>query len=479
MPEGLTGILARRAIEARQNVVQGRTDATLWADVLEASGKLRRLRDSGAKELPTWPELLQDLFAAYYKVEPELRPEEDVDPTYRANRPLVAATLEAPQTSEARLVTRLDEMSSALATLAAGERLLEEIRSRPELRDAMAQAGAAGVHLGGDQEDAGSGAGDGQPGGYDQVVSALAAAAGQVRQAVRAAARAGAKEAEDVRQVLAGWGLEPGQIRRVPLGERLKLVERLRTPELRRLADLAGRLRNLARARHKERLRVEPDEIHSVSAGDDLARILPAELVALSHPLRRLDFYRRMQERRLLQYELRPRPRDGRGPVIVLIDASGSMSGTRMEWAAATALALLDLAHRQRRDFAAAYFRGPGAPVEAFRFPRGDVDPRDLLAFATVGADGGTDFQGPLSWALEVLGESRFRRGDVVLVTDGECALPEAFRARILEEKARRGFRIFTVLMAGRGDEVGIWSDRVWRVSRLDETTAGEIFEQI
>lgn len=36
-------------------------------------------------------------------------------------------------------------------------------------------------------------------------------------------------------------------------------------------------------------LRHHRDELHSISAGNDLSRILPTELAALSHPLRRLS----------------------------------------------------------------------------------------------------------------------------------------------------------------------------------------------
>jgi len=132
---------------------------------------------------------------------------------------------------------------------------------------------------------------------------------------------------------------------------------------------------------------------------------------ALGHPRRRLDFGRKYLERGLLQYELRPRPKNAKGPIICLIDASGSMGGDRIEWAAAVGLALLDIARSQKRDFAGAYFQGPGSQLQTFRFLHKEpYDPREILRFATVGAGGGTDFEQPLGWALDVQGEARSSR---------------------------------------------------------------------
>ncbi len=267
---------------------------------------------------------------------------------------------------------------------------------------------------------------------------------------------------------------------RVPVGERLAFATELSTERFRRMGELIGRMRNLGRARQREKLRRHADELHSITLGNDLDRVLPTELTALGHPLRRLDFGRRYLEGGLLQYELRPRPKNARGPIIALIDASGSMAGARMEWAAALALALLDIARSQRRDFAAAYFRGPGAEIETFRFPRtGIYNPRDILRFATVGADGGTSFEEPLAWALDVQTEAAFNAADIVMVTDGECAVSDEFFERLIATKQERGMRIFSYLLAAAPEKLTRWSDRVWAVTQPDDAAAGELFAEI
>jgi uncharacterized protein with von Willebrand factor type A (vWA) domain len=301
-----------------------------------------------------------------------------------------------------------------------------------------------------------------------------------VRKAARQAAQQGARAAEDAQQAMAAWGLDPGAMSRVPVGERIAFASQLSTERFRRMGELIGRMRNLGRARQREKLRRHADELHSVSIGKDLEHVLPTELAALGHPLRRLDFGRRYLEGGLLQYELRPRPKNAKGPIICLVDASGSMAGPPMEWAAAVGLALLDISRSQKRDFAAAYFRGPGAELETFRFPRtGGYDPRDILRFATVGANGGTSFEEPLGWAFDVQGEGTFKAADIVMVTDGECQVSDEFHERLMAAKKERGARIFSFLLGATPEELTRWSDRVWAVAGPDDAAAGELFADL
>jgi hypothetical protein len=126
-----------------QNLEHDRYDSRLWRELLEASGELEGLaRSEGAP--PTFAALLNDLFLSYFKAQPNLLPEEGVEPRHRhANRPFVERALEDPDTYRARAATRLDVASSGLAALAAGERLLEEVSNRPDLTGFFDRAGEA------------------------------------------------------------------------------------------------------------------------------------------------------------------------------------------------------------------------------------------------------------------------------------------------------------------------------------------------
>ena len=76
----------------------------------------------------------------------------------------------------------------------------------------------------------------------------------------------------------------------------------------------------------------------------------------------------------------------------------------------------------------------------------GKVEPEALLGFATTFYGGGTDWESPLREALRLQALSPFRQGDVVLITDGLCALPAAFTAELMAEKAKRDLRVLGVL---------------------------------
>jgi hypothetical protein len=93
------------------------------------------------------------------------------------------------------------------------------------------------------------------------------------------------------------------------------------------------------------------DEITDVEQGADLARALPAELAKLCPPRHRLDFMRSFLERQVLQYQLSGNETLGRGPLVLLLDKSASMEGTKDIWSTALALALLEHAHAERRPF--------------------------------------------------------------------------------------------------------------------------------
>ena len=460
-----------------QNIDTSAADRLLWSDIAETSEAIQDVTREGAEKTPTWPPLMQDAFNAFYKPQPTLRDEADVEPAHLANRELVKALLDEPGTEQTRSYTMLDDTLSALAALEAAKKMLEIVQKDEKLKQAMRRFTDQVKNAG-------------QPGTpqYDQQAQqaaqqlrqAMQQAQSVVNKAARQAAQQASQAAEKAQQAFVSWGLDPGEVQRIPIGERLAFAAELSTERFRKMAELIGRMRNIGRAQQRQKLRRHADEVHSITQGADLEHVLPAEVSALGHPLRRLDFGRKYLERGLLQYELRPRPKNAKGPIICLIDASGSMGGDRIEWAAAVGLALLDIARSQKRDFAGAYFQGPGSQLQTFRFLHKEpYDPREILRFATVGAGGGTDFEQPLGWALDVQGEAAFKSADIVMVTDGECAISDEFYARLMAAKEAKAVRILSILLDGTPVELNRWSDRVWAIVGPDDQAATEVLGEV
>lgn len=395
--DGEAASVSRRLAQsgAARNIAHDAFDDRTWRDL---NGSAERLREIGGKRSNPWGELLADVFCGYYKGAPELRPADEIGTAGRANRPIIERFLQDPETAQARSATMLDELSSALATAAFAERLLTEAEGSPPVTEALTCG-----HLADPRNRERSPVNPAkleveQAMAADRAEEVWAQQASALRAAVHAAAEAGADKAVDFQVACAGWGLEPTDLRQVDPAERFDIAERLLTPHLRELAALVGRIRNLARGQRRTRVKHGQDEVHRIGVGDDLAHLLPAELGALTHPLRKLDFYRRFGERSLLQYELRSKERVGYGPMVLLLDCSGSMGGQRMNWAVAVTLSLLDTARQQRRAFMLVPFNGRVLPAIEWR--PGERDVAKVLQVAGIAADGSTNYDAAFDTVL-------------------------------------------------------------------------------
>jgi len=74
-----------------------------------------------------------------------------------------------------------------------------------------------------------------------------------------------------------------------------------------------------------------------------------------------------------------------------------------------------------------------------------------LLQFLESGFGGGTDFEGPLQRAFEIIaGEKSYQKADVLMITDGDCGLSEIFIEKVKTDKQRLDCSVYSVLCAGQ-----------------------------
>jgi uncharacterized protein with von Willebrand factor type A (vWA) domain len=216
------------------------------------------------------------------------------------------------------------------------------------------------------------------------------------------------------------------------------------------------------------------DEVTDVEQGTDLGRALPVELAKLSHRLLRLEFLRALLERRCLQYRLEGTATLGKGPLVVLLDKSGSMDGPRDVWATAVALALLDQAQRERRTFALLGFDAR-VKFEAVVKPT-DALPEDGLF---VSCCGGTEIAAAVGRGLDIIRTHPgvLRKADVVLVTDGGSDASAAGALR--ESAAALGVTILGLGIGVEREWLLPWCDEVHAIgdlSTVDEASATALF---
>lgn len=509
-------------------------DRATIARLRAGSEAWRRLDEEGSRLLPRFPALVDDLFCALFKANVLPVPGGPPPGSELAAR-IVAGVVASEAWSALRHHSVLDESRAGLGAVSIGESVLRSLREdrtltsgdlldlwgllgkderAAEAEETAKVAEELAEDARGEERDEDPD-GEGSPGG---AASAAAEAARAAARAARSAARGAAAEREqkrrrveasldrvaarldrslrraaaeaatrvaDLPEALAAWGSglgagggrDPG--RAIDLGRRLADDRRMR-----RLAELFGRVRESALAVRRKVFEQADEELHDVRAArglDDLARLVPAELVALRHPVLRRDFRRRLLDGGLAAWSLRGEDSRGRGPMVVCLDVSSSMAGDKELWSKAVALTFVELARRRRRRCHAICFSSGEDGLRRFDLNPGrswEVSLDRTLEFAAHFPGGGTDFEPPLEAAMKILADREMRRGDLVLVTDGECETSDDFRERFLREKRRRGFHLHAILVdvsGGRDETLRAIADRVSRVTDLAADT-GRLF---
>lgn len=259
-----------------------------------------------------------------------------------------------------------------------------------------------------------------------------------------------------------GWGTGDGVASHATLSvkEKLKLAQQVnKSAKLQQIAAIAGRFKRIAWQQQRAKVKHPPDEITSVTLGNELARILPSELALLSIPQLEDIFYLKYAEASLAQYDLIGHEPQGQGPIILAIDESGSMTAdyggvTGEVWSKAVMLALLSIARLQGRDFAALHFSG-AHNLNVERFPKGMATPAQTMTCASHFFGGGTVFEPWMEQALAMVEEAAFEKADVVCLSDGIADVAADAQVEWQKKRAARKTRAYGILIGtSQGEEV-------------------------
>lgn len=292
---------------------------------------------------------------------------------------------------------------------------------------------------------------------------------GALRRALRGAAQQAAQQAAEVQAALeglqAGLGACPAAHDHDSTS-RLQLAERVITdPRLQRVLRLAGRLQREASSQRTARGNHGASCVVGVELGGELGRALPAELAAMRPGSRlRLLTLARWADKRLQQYQMQGDEPQARGPIVVLLDESGSMIGRPSTWAAAVALASLSTAARERRACTVVGFNSGiryvvrlDAQGRGWRHDRHDHSSAErmggaadvALHVATSSPSGGTSFDAPLRCALGLEDGVLCERADLLLVTDGHAKCSADVQEQLAQAREQQGLRVFGLTVGG------------------------------
>ena len=380
-------------------------DDYAFASLIRQNRALASCSRRGTARLRTFPELLADLFCLYFKLGSKRVDRDRLRPAFRVNHHLITRLADESSLRRLRAETGLSEERAAEATLKRAEALIDELANTDldqenrlfEFEQSLDEGGQA----------------RGRP--------------GRVRRKAVAGAGAHAPTQSDQRG-------------RRPLA--YDIQERLERSEALADALRLERMLALREALHTEfALRDEhfapPREVYDIGLCGELARLLPAEFVGLRASALRRDFLRRLLERRLLGYRLSGATDPPQ--LLILIDGSHSMEGEKEWLAKGLALAIAEIASEREQRATALIFGHRGATPRSIDFAGRRPGRTEIETLASTFFGGGTDFERPLTVALERIAKAPDGRGRIVLITDGLCTLDpnriEALRLRCARQR--------------------------------------------
>jgi hypothetical protein len=215
-------------------------------------------------------------------------------------------------------------------------------------------------------------------------------------------------------------------------------------PHVQKILNMMGRMKGMfsfcrtTSGSKKESVRYE--------SGNDITRLVLDE-----HCKEDDQFYLEFAERKLSQYRSKITPK-GSGPVIVLIDETGSMNDTlsgepRYVWAKAFALMVSKISKQQNRE---CLFIGFGGYV-LYTISNKSISNRELETLTHFHGAGSTYWKPALKKALEIISKDvKYKKADIILLTDGEdpsIIHDFYFLEKLAAEKKRIDLKVHGILI--------------------------------
>ena len=245
-------------------------------------------------------------------------------------------------------------------------------------------------------------------------------------------------------------------------GDFRRLIDEMKNnPHIQALIKKMGR--NYISETHKRQTKIpraSKSEVHGTHPSDDLMRLLPSELVNLDDDDLQMLFYAKLLEKNLITYQLSGVTHETEdeeytnnqaitGPIVALLDTSGSMGGEPILKAKAALFAIATILKAENRHLYVVLFSDQGKTSE-FRL-EGREDLAELMQFLNGGFGGGTDFETPLQKAIEIINTyDNYKKADILMLSDGDCQLSDAFAKKFAIQKQNSNCMAYSVLCNGK-----------------------------
>lgn len=215
-------------------------------------------------------------------------------------------------------------------------------------------------------------------------------------------------------------------------------------------------------------------EIEQISAGKDLQHLLPMETAILADKQTEDLFYLKYASSQLQLFANKPKlesmqktekrqnkkPRLEKGPIIVSLDTSGSMSGKPEKIARCLLLQLLRMAKKQKRKCFLITFSVRAQYMDLSR----PGSWRRLISFLNNPYTGGTDGEEMLNIALGMLNTDNYSMADILIISDFYFPQPQRITMEKMEIEHRKGTRFYGLQIESTVQEYDNVLDKIWKV---------------
>lgn len=208
--------------------------------------------------------------------------------------------------------------------------------------------------------------------------------------------------------------------------------------------------------------------IEGITYSNDVSSILPSELALWKHRTTKPLFKSKFMKKELLSFKYKLKKKENiekvefeevaigkkeeeKGPIIICVDTSGSMSGTPENIAKTIVFALAKIALKEKRRCYLISFSCNIETIELTDF-KGGKSIEKLVAFLRMSFNGGTDASRALQHSLKLLQEEDWHCADVLVVSDFVMNnLPSELEEAINAEKEKET-RFFSLVIGRSGN---------------------------
>lgn len=198
--------------------------------------------------------------------------------------------------------------------------------------------------------------------------------------------------------------------------EKNKLIDLLvRSHKFYEINENLGRIQEVFKKKTNKKT-VTGNIINDIEYGNKLNKILNSEKIKLVEKDTELLFYKDYLNKSLLQYKTAGISKN-KGPIILCLDISGSMTGKKEKWAKAVAIATILLALKHKRKCKIICFNNDVKNTIEFNTNKLEID--KLQELINLNMKGGTNFEKPLTKATEFLKDKKYNKADILFISDG------------------------------------------------------------